>query len=78
MIFVAGFYLAGIVEGPPVFHFTVAILLINLLVVSITVSGINVHMKDASFTFFQVFTALWPSIYVMYHTTDPQAGDDVL
>jgi diguanylate cyclase len=73
LIFVAGYYIAGLVNSAAALHFTAAIVLINLLFVSITVSGINLRFKDPSFTFAQIFAALWPSIYVMYHTTDPQA-----
>ena len=73
LVFVGGYILAGLLDGAPALHFVIAVVVINLVFVGITFSGFNLRFTDHNFTFAQVFTALWPAIYVMYHTTDPQA-----
>lgn len=66
-------YLTGILSPGPLILFGASIVFINLLFISLILSGFNLRFKDPSMTEVQVVSALLPSIYIMYFISDPQA-----
>jgi diguanylate cyclase (GGDEF)-like protein len=68
-----GCYLAGLLDLSRVGHFVIASVAINATFCALIASGVNLRLRDPSLTAAQVIASLWPSIYVMYHVTEPQA-----
>ena len=64
---------AGLLDPIRVVHFVVAAALITVVFLALIASGVNLKLRDPSLTGAQVLVALWPSVYVMYHVTEPQA-----
>jgi diguanylate cyclase (GGDEF)-like protein len=68
-----GCHWAGLLEARRLVHFVLAVAAINAAFLALIASGINLRFRDPSLTAAQVVASLWPSIYVMYHVTEPQA-----
>ncbi|MBA1145703.1 GGDEF domain-containing protein [Ectothiorhodospiraceae bacterium WFHF3C12] len=71
--FAVGYYAAGIVAGAPLAHYLAALVILNAVFLALIASGRNLRFSDPSLTDFQVIAPLWPSIYIMYFLTVPQA-----
>jgi diguanylate cyclase (GGDEF)-like protein len=69
----AGCSVAGLLEASRVVHFVIAAVVINATFLALIATGVNSRLRDPSLTGAQVIAALWPTIYVMYHVTEPQA-----
>ncbi len=73
LLIVLGCYLTGLIAGRPALLFVVMLTTLNIGIISMILSGLNLRLRDPSMTGAQIIAPLWPAIYVMYHLTEPQA-----
>lgn len=70
---VLGLYLFGMLPIVPTLVYVVTTLVMAITFVVLNKSGLNLRFKDPSMTAAQIITPLWPSIFIMYFVSDPQA-----
>lgn len=72
-LLVVALYLMDMVPGRRVLEFMVLVVATNLVFVALVRSGLNLRFKDPSMTAAQIIASLWPSLYIMFFVSDPQA-----
>ncbi|MEX1197490.1 MAG: GGDEF domain-containing protein [Pseudohongiellaceae bacterium] len=73
LFLVAALVLMGMLPASRVPEFLALVVATNLVFVVLIRSGVNLRFKDPSLTAGQIVAALWPSLYIMFFVTDPQA-----
>ncbi|WP_043768952.1 GGDEF domain-containing protein [Algiphilus aromaticivorans] len=73
LLIVLGLYGFGMLPGVHALAFAVAWLTIDCALVAALKSGFNLRLRDPSMTAAQIVLPALPTVYIMYHVTDPQA-----
>lgn len=73
LIVVFGYLFSGFIQLHQAIYFLISVIIINLVFVLLIKTNLNLKFKDPSLTALQVFTAVLPSVYIMYHVSDAQA-----
>lgn len=73
LLIVLGLYGFGMLPAVHALAFTVAWLIIDCALVAALKSGFNLRLRDPSMTAAQIVLPALPTVYIMYHVTDPQA-----
>jgi diguanylate cyclase (GGDEF)-like protein len=64
-------WLMGFLEGARAAHYLAAALVINLTALALVRTGANLRLSDPSLTGPLIIASLVPSLYVMYHVSEP-------
>lgn len=61
----------GFLDGARAVHYVIAVVAINAAAVATVFTGLNLRLRDPSLTAPLVVSSLLPSLYVMYHVSEP-------